>query len=137
MSGLLAGARVLLVEDEPLIGMSLAEALGDAGAEVTLADTDRAAYAALDESAYTLALLIADINLREGTTGYDVSRFARRLNPGLPVIYLSGGSPESVMTFGVPSAEFVSKPIVEEQLLEAIQRVLGRGEEMMPMPSPT
>src|SRR3954471_22164626 len=110
MSGSLNAARVLLVEDEPLIGMSVAEALRDVGADVILTDTDRAAYAALDENRGGFSILIADINLREGTTGYDVSRFARRLNPALPIVYLSGGPPESIMAFGVPGAEFVSKP---------------------------
>ena len=75
VNGPLAGVRVLLVEDEPLIGMSIEDALARAGASVRLARTDREAYAMLEQAVSRVDLLITDINLREGTTGYDVARF--------------------------------------------------------------
>jgi DNA-binding response OmpR family regulator len=127
VSSPLAGVRVLLVEDEPLIGMSIEDALARAGAAVHLARTDRDAYAALEETAAGTDLLITDINLREGTTGYDVARFARRLNPALGVLYLSGGSPESAMSFGVDGAEFIAKPVTESSLISNVERMTQAG----------
>jgi DNA-binding response OmpR family regulator len=123
VSSPLAGVRVLLVEDEPLIGMSIEDALARAGAAVHLARTDRDAYAALEETAAGTDLLITDINLREGTTGYDVARFARRLNPAVSVLYLSGGSADSAISFGVDGAEFIAKPVTEAALIASVERI--------------
>jgi DNA-binding response OmpR family regulator len=125
VSGPLAGVRVLLVEDEPLIGMSIEDALARAGASVRLARTDQEAYAALEQASPRTDLLITDINLREGTTGFDVARFGRRLNPALCVLYLSGGSPDSAISFGVDGAEFIAKPVAEARLIAAVEHLVG------------
>jgi CheY-like chemotaxis protein len=130
----LEGARILLVEDEPLIGMIIQVFLEEQGAQVFWAQTDRHAYEILESSA-KLDLLITDINLREGTTGFDVSRFARRLNGSLPVIYLSGDAPGSIASFGVDGAEFLLKPVTETKLLVAASALLapaGAGDAPMP-----
>jgi DNA-binding response OmpR family regulator len=126
VDGPLSGARVLLVEDEPLIGMSIEDALARAGAGVRLARTDQEAYAALEQA--SIDLLITDINLREGTTGFDVARFGRRLNAALGVLYLSGGSPESAISFGVDGAEFLAKPVTEPKLIATAERMIGRAQ---------
>lgn len=134
---LLAGARILLVEDEPLIGMIVQACLEEEGAEVFWAQTDRHAYEILETSS-RLDLLITDINLREGTTGFDVSRFARRLNDSLPVIYLSGDAPGSLDSFGVDGAEFLLKPVTEAKLLSAAAALLPIAEgEGVRMPRAT
>jgi DNA-binding response OmpR family regulator len=136
MSGPLAGLRVLLVEDEPLIGMGIEDALARAGASVRLMRTDREAYATLEQTAGRTDLLITDINLREGTTGYDVARFGRRLNPSLDVLYLSGGPPESAMSFGVEGAEFVAKPVTEARLIARVETMIrGRQSALCPPPA--
>jgi DNA-binding response OmpR family regulator len=134
---LLAGAHILLVEDEPLIGMIVQVCLEEEGAEVFWAQTDRHAYEIL-ETFSKLDLLITDINLREGTTGFDVSRFARRLNAALPVIYLSGDAPGSIASFGVDGAEFLLKPVTEAKLLSAATALLAPAEAGgAPMPRAT
>lgn len=133
----LADARILLVEDEPLIGMLIEVCLDEQGAEVLWAQTDRQAYEILEASA-RLDLLITDINLREGTTGFDVSRFARRLNGELPVIYLSGDTPGSIEMFGVEGAEFLMKPVTEAKLLAAASALLAAADAgAAPMPRAT
>lgn len=124
MSDTLSPARILLVEDEPLIGLSVQAALEEAGAEVAFVQSDRAAYDALRAESAKFDVLIADINLREGTTGFDVARYARRLNPSLQVVFLSGGSEDSVASFGVDGAAFVGKPVAESELLSKIARLV-------------
>jgi CheY-like chemotaxis protein len=121
-TGKLTGFQILLVEDEPLIGMMIEGRLTELGARVTWVQTDRQAYAALEAEPWAINLLITDINLRVGTTGFDVARFARRLNAQLPVIYLSGEIPEpnGAPDWSVEQAQFLTKPIVERRLIEAI-----------------
>src|SRR3712207_2730154 len=79
---------LLLVEDDPLVRTTLAEALGDAGFEVLEAEDAESALgmiAAHDD----LAVLLTDINL-PGADGFALARAARRLRPRLPVVYASG-----------------------------------------------
>jgi CheY-like chemotaxis protein len=82
--------RVLLVEDNAADCELLAHALRKAAAEVVCADGDLAAYALLDEGR-ALDVLLTDINLGVGTTGYDVARAARLRYADLRVIYTSRG----------------------------------------------
>ena len=123
---LLDHLRVLVVEDEPLIGMSVEEAIRDAGGLAEHVDSDRAAYSRLQDGARTLDALVVDVNLGEGTTGFDVARFARRLNATLPVIYLSGGPEEWAAWFGVDDATFLAKPVTDAKLVQTIARLSGR-----------
>jgi len=126
-ANLLDGLRVLIVEDEPLIGMSVEEAIRDAGGVPMHVENDRDAYAELEAGAATLGALVVDVNLGEGTTGFDVARFARRLNPALPVIYLSGGPEQWAAWFGVDDAAFLAKPVADTELIQSIARLAGQG----------
>jgi len=85
---------------------------------------DAAAYHALDSEADAFAALIVDINLGRGTTGFDVARYARRLNPSLPVIYVTGGLPRSVAVYGVPGGALVPKPFDRNLLLDTLREKL-------------
>lgn len=137
VTGLLDGLCVLIAEDEPLIGMSVEESIVNAGGLVLRVETDRDGYAALEAGSARFDALILDVNLGEGTTGFDVARFARRIDPALAVIYLSGGPEEWVEWFGVEGAAFLSKPVVEAKLIETIARLTGRdGSAKAPMPTP-
>ncbi|MFD1610537.1 response regulator [Sphingomonas tabacisoli] len=137
MAGLLDGLCVLIAEDEPLIGLSVEESIRNAGGDTVLVQNDRAAYAELEARAGKLHMLILDVNLGEGTTGFDIARFARRLDPDIAVVYLSGGPEEWAAWFGVEGAAFLGKPISEMRLLETIARLTGRGAAPnAPMPRP-
>src|SRR4051812_23587134 len=84
------GRRVLVVEDEYLIGLSLTDCLERAGAAVVWVQNDRDAYAALSGSEANFDTLILDIDLGAGTTGFDIARFARRRSPKAAIIFSSG-----------------------------------------------
>lgn len=126
MSASLKGLQVLIVEDEPLIGLSIAASVEEAGGEPVRVETDRAAYAEVEQRGETLDILVVDVNLGEGTTGFDVARFARRLHPALPVLYLSGGPEEWAAWFGVEGAGFLTKPVPEAELIARIADLTGR-----------
>ena len=118
-----SAARVLVVEDEPEVCDLIKQQLADEGFDVVCACNDDMAYDRLSREARTFKALIVDINLGKGTTGFDVARHARRLNPSVPVVYVTGGDPESVETHGVDGAALVLKPFDRQDLLGALQTV--------------
>jgi len=79
--------RALLVEDDARDRQLLTAALEFRGAQVICAATDQDAYDLM--ATEDVDLLIADIDLGEGTTGYDVARAFRRRSPTLPVFYVT------------------------------------------------
>lgn len=114
---------VLLVEDETDLAELLAEALDDAGFSTITAVSDQAANAVLEGEAERLALLVTDINLGVGVTGFDLARRARQLNPGLKVIYITGRVAE-VERFGVEGAVVVAKPFEPRELARRARELL-------------
>jgi len=120
----LSGLEILLVEDEPLIGMMISEWLEENGASAHWVPTDSEAYRLLEGEDCKVDVLITDINLRFGTTGFDVARFARKMNARLPVIYLSGelAEPDAAPDWSVEGALFLTKPIRPGQLIDAIKK---------------
>ena len=118
-----AAARVLVVEDEPEVCDLIQQQLADVGFEVVCACNDDMAYDRLQREARSFKALIVDINLGKGTTGFDVARHARRLNPSVPVVYVTGGDPHSVEVHGVAGAALVLKPFDREDLITALRTV--------------
>jgi DNA-binding response OmpR family regulator len=117
--------HVLVVEDDHGICELISDMLGAERFEVTCAASDREAYLHLGRPGGIDALLV-DIDLGHGTTGFDVARFARQRNAGLPVVYVSGQtSRESFKAFGVPDSYFVAKPFTAEELVDAVELAMG------------
>ncbi|CAN7381018.1 response regulator [Phenylobacterium sp. LjRoot219] len=115
--------RILLVEDEVFIAEMIEEALEDRGFQVRSAHTDRSAYAILDDEAHAFTLLIADVNLGVGTSGFDVARRARELNPELRVIYISGHAAH-LQKMGVADSIMFPKPFYPEELADQVVALL-------------
>lgn len=111
---------VLLVEDEPLLGELMTEALTDQGFEV------HAAPDASDALRYLLSgaevdVLFTDIDLGEGMDGAALAQLAREMRPKLPIVYTSGRrAPSEIAT--VPGAAFLPKPYS----LEDVRVTLGQ-----------
>jgi DNA-binding response OmpR family regulator len=120
-----ARRSVLVVEDEPDVCAILADVLEAEAFEPVCVQHDEQAFAALT-SGRAFACMIVDVNLGPGTTGYDVARFARRLAPALPVIYVSGqSSPESFAANSVPDSLFVPKPFTAQEFMARVRTMIG------------
>lgn len=120
-------AAVLLVEDEAEVAELIAEALQDIGLDVTTALTDQGAYAALEgERAGAYDVLITDINLGVGTTGFDVARRARQLNRRLRVIYITGQAAR-LDRFGVEEGVMFPKPFNATELAGRVKELLANA----------
>ena len=120
--------RVLIVEDEILIRLILAESLADEGLQVTDA-ANGAAAAALIDQADGFQLLLTDMQMPGLLDGAAVARHARQRHPGIAVIYMTG-RPEVLSGIGAlgPRDAFLRKPFAPSDLMAVIRRVLdGKG----------
>lgn len=116
--------NVLLVEDEADVRELIEEAFAAEGIAVSSADSDARAYQILEAEAPSFSVLVADINLGAGTTGFDVARRARLLNPELKVVYITGHAAH-LDRFGVDGAVMFPKPFNPTELA---QQVIGLTE---------
>jgi CheY-like chemotaxis protein len=119
---------VLVVEDDPLIHAIVEETLSDGGFQTVIASSGEDAVELLDASNGKYRALVTDINLgTDGTTGWDVARHAREINPSFPVVYMSGDSAEDWAAQGVPNSIMLSKPFAPAQLVTAVSQLLNAG----------
>lgn len=113
--------RVLVVEDELLIGEIAAEALTDAGYEVLVAASAEEAEVTLRDM--SVDLLFTDINLG-GRDGFELAQAALSLQPLLSVVFTSGRSwicHGLCRSMGVP---FLAKPYRLAEVVEMVERAL-------------
>ena len=118
---------VLLLDDDALVLVTLAESLRDAGFEVGQVRN-------ADEAADWLAhrtppqLLVADLDLGDGDDGREVARCARDLQPEMPIIFISGlPANQRLVTAG---EVFIAKPFLPARLIAAIRaKVTPRADQ--------
>ena len=114
--------RVLLVEDELLIGVMVADVLAEHGCEVHIAATAKAALEHLICGA-PCDVLFTDVNLPGGIDGAALAQLARKLRPGLPVVYASGGVMAIDQFDAVEGATFVPKPYDPDKIFALLHRI--------------
>ena len=123
--------RILLVEDESLIRVIVAESLTDAGYDVMQADSGEAAVLLLDRPG-TLDLLLTDIQMPGSIDGNAVAQAAKKRHPGLPVIYVTG-RPDSLQN-GIGSSDaFIRKPFGPNEILTLIRTLLAKHQGVRPI----
>ncbi|MFG1245542.1 response regulator [Xanthobacter sp. YC-JY1] len=111
--------RILIVEDDFMIGVHLAEMLEDMGHEVCAVETTEAeAVAAADR--WNPDLMIVDAYLRTGSGIAAVETICRTRK--VPHVFVSG-DPARVKAV-MPAAVVVEKPFRPEVLTTAIQRMI-------------
>ena len=118
-----AGRRLLLVEDEFLIRLTLAETLADAGYEVVEAEDADEALARLGES--PVDLLLTDIQLPGPVNGNELAKRVRAVLPELPVIFMTGRPEPGAGHLAGKREVTISKPYLPSEVCAAIARLLG------------
>lgn len=121
--GALAGARVLIVEDDPFIAMELQDLLTRCGAKVLgPVPTVSAALAIIDGQHPGAALL--DVNLR-GTRSTPVAAALRAA--GIPFVLVTGYSRSQLDGPEMRDAPIVAKPVRPEKLVQVVFKLLLTG----------
>jgi CheY-like chemotaxis protein len=113
---------VLLVEDEWLIRMEIAEAFENAGWTVLEAGSGEEATT-LSAGGLDPALLVTDIRLGGPVTGWDVAEHWRAILPQIGVIYASANPANEARQ--VPGSVFLSKPTLITELMAVSARFGG------------
>jgi two-component SAPR family response regulator len=118
----LAGARVLIVEDESIVALALTHLLDDLGCNVLgPVPTVRGALGLLEIEQPDVALL--DVNLR----GQLVTPVAAKLGLlGVPFVLVTGQSVAELPATELRQSCWVPKPIVEDILVRTVAGALGR-----------
>ncbi|OLP53970.1 hypothetical protein BJF92_09475 [Rhizobium rhizosphaerae] len=114
--------RILIIEDEPLVALDLAERLAEAGFDLAGSASDMASAMAIARDCVADAVLL-DGNLR----GEAVDALAAMLTGrGIPVLFVTGYTQESLPQ-DFRHLPILSKPFTDRQLLQALAAVLPTG----------
>ena len=109
--------RLLVVEDEPLVAFDAEHILEDAG-YVVVGTVDRVAAAVrLIGDGSTVDLVLADVNLADGS-GLQVAIAARSVD--VPVMFVTGQCPPEATSVAIGC---LIKPYAQRDLLAAIEAV--------------
>jgi DNA-binding response OmpR family regulator len=118
---------ILVVEDDQLIQSLVEEALSDGGFNTAIVASGEEALTLLNGNTDKYRALVTDISLDGKIEGWEVARHAREINPGFPVIYMSGASAEDWGSKGVPNSLILAKPFAPAQLVTAISNLLNEA----------
>lgn len=118
-----AAARVLIVDDDPMVRDGLRDILGRAGYTVTTAKDGKEALDRLEDEAPDLLLL--DLKLPR-LSGMDVLREIRDTHPEIPVVIVSGkGSiADAVEAIKEGAYDFLEKPVGGRGTLVTVNNAL-------------
>jgi DNA-binding NtrC family response regulator len=123
-----AGAAVLVVDDDPSVTASLSLLLKQHGYRPLTAASPAEATARVRQD--RVDLVLQDMNFSRSTTGEEglaLLHELRALQPDLPVVLITawGSIPLAVQGVKAGAADFVSKPWVNAQILQAVETALG------------
>jgi len=120
----MARERVLVVEDQNLVRIILAEVLNDEGFQVVEASTGDEAVVLID-CPDGFHAVVTDIHMPGERDGVAVGRHARRRHPAIPVIYTTG-RPDALNGAGPLGHRdvLVRKPYAPSQVVVALRRFL-------------
>jgi CheY-like chemotaxis protein len=119
---------ILLVEDDSLIRLMLAEELSLAGYDVREAADGTQAAGHIENPATPLSLLITDVHMPGGMDGIQVAHLMGARFPNIPIIYMTG-RPDVLSELGRlgPNQMVLSKPFVPSDLLSLVRQLLPVG----------
>ena len=114
-------ARILIVDDDPLVPRTLRILLRKHGHEVEAASNAEEAVALLRE--HTFDVVISDINM-PGADGFEVLRLVKEANAATEVVLITGyGTIEDAVRGMRDGAfDYVTKPVLDDEMVVVIER---------------
>lgn len=120
-----AGQRILLLDDDPMVLDVGAKVMRRAGYTVDSHADAEAALAALESNPEGYAVLVTDRTMPK-LSGLEVASRARELSPRLPIVLLTGKA-EPGDTDAPQISAVLGKPADARMLLGTIERVIAGG----------
>jgi len=117
--------RILLIEDDMMIGTDLAKAIKESGFSVDWVQDGISGQAALTDNTY--AALLLDLGLPR-RSGIDVLRTARASNDRTPILILTArdGVDERVEALDAGADDYIVKPFEFRELMARLRAVIRR-----------
>ncbi|HLV52552.1 MAG TPA: response regulator transcription factor [Cryomorphaceae bacterium] len=117
--------RILLVEDDLGLGFVIQDTLREAGYAVHLCRDGKEGLKQFNTHAYDLCLL--DVML-PGKDGFELARDIRKVNPDVPIVFLTAKSvvSDKVEGFKAGGDDYITKPFSNEEFLLRIEALLRR-----------
>jgi len=118
--------RVLLVEDDPMVGDAVRKGLANAGFTVDWVRDGRAAELALEANQYAAAVLDLGLPRRDGM---EVLRELRKRENALPVIVVTARDAVSDRIAGLNAGadDYLTKPFDLDELIARIRALMRRN----------
>lgn len=118
--------RILVVEDDALLAMSIEQALIDAGAgEVILCSSTEEALVSLRE--HRPDAMVLDVHLADRDDGWALAELVNEVGPRPPRIVFSTGAPQDIPEAIAELGSVLEKPYDPADLIEAIRGPERRG----------
>ena len=129
-----SGTRILVVDDSPDTLELIQRNLASQGYVVHTASSAADALALLDSMA--VDLVVTDVRM-PGLSGIDLVREVRVRHPGVELIVITGyatiGGAVEALQLG--AWDYLAKPFTDEELFQAVRRVLTRRPALQPKPA--
>jgi CheY-like chemotaxis protein len=124
--GRLEPALVLVVEDEPAVRSLVRRSLEGAGLTVVEAENGRHALEMVATLKEPPDLVLTDV-IMAGLNGRELSEALAMIQPGLPVLFMSGYTGDEVLARSLlpAKAPFIQKPFVPEELVARVRLLLA------------
>ncbi len=117
------GARVLVVDDEPLLRKSAGRLLRGIGCSVVEAGSGAEAIAVVESGSEPVDVVLMDITMPE-VNGYEARSRLQQLAPGLPVVLSSGLGDAALEQHAPKQTFFLGKPYDVKQLDRVLRQAL-------------
>ena len=120
------GETVLVVEDEPALLAIVTRSLTRLGYRIMQAVDGRRALAMWEQHADEIDLVLTDMRMPGGLTGFELAKRVRQDQPAMKIILMSGYSPE--LELNGPGSklhiEYLAKPFELGTLADMVRRCL-------------
>jgi DNA-binding response OmpR family regulator len=116
--------RILILEDEKILGDSIEEYLTDSGYEVTNFTNSEKALDSIYETAYDLLLL--DVNVHGKLNGFELLEVLRESDINIPAIFITSLNNIEDLTHGYSSGccDYIRKPFDLAELKLRVEQVI-------------
>jgi DNA-binding response OmpR family regulator len=114
---------ILLVEDEVLLRLDIADFLQDEGYRVLSAASAGEAVSVLS-SGEAIDAVVTDVQMPGSMNGLDLARWTREYLPDIAVLIMSGCLPLNPQM--VPDAMLISKPFGYREIARRLSALIGR-----------
>ncbi len=124
---------ILVIEDEDVVRNLACRGLRDQGYSVLEARNGVQALQYIEQRPGTIDLVISDVVMPE-MGGRELGQSLARLEPGLPVLFMSGYTGEDVVQRGLlePGAPFQQKPFTPASLANKVRAMLDQHQQVRP-----